>query len=97
MSDTTGSISLSDRTKHQPDYQLLVCIGIMVPFGLVMVYSASFVEGFVYYNDGLHYLLRQLFAAVVGTFGLLVASVPIIVGGVINHCDCLSSRWCCCL
>jgi len=73
MSDTTGSISLSDRTKHKPDYQLLVCVGIMVPFGLVMVYSASFVEGFVYYNNGLHYLLRQLFAAVVGTLGLLVA------------------------
>ena len=62
MSDTTGNMSFSERTKHKPDYQLLVCVGIMVPFGLVMVYSASFVEGFVYYNDGLHYLMRQLFA-----------------------------------
>ncbi|MFM2032060.1 MAG: hypothetical protein RLZZ297_825, partial [Chloroflexota bacterium] len=62
-----------DTTKHKPDYQLLLCIAILVPFGLVMVYSASFVEGFVYYDDGYHYLIRQLFAACVGTVGLIVA------------------------
>ena len=71
--ETTGSLSLSDRIKHKPDYQLLVCVGVMVPFGLVMVYSSSFVEGFTYYNNGMYYLLRQLFAACVGTIGLLIA------------------------
>lgn len=71
--ETTGSLSLSDRIKHKPDYQLLVCVAIMVPFGLVMVYSSSFVEGFTYHNNGMYYLWRQLFAACVGTLGLLVA------------------------
>lgn len=71
--ETTGTLNLSDRIKHKPDYQLLVCVGIMVPFGLVMVYSSSFVEGFTYYDNGLYYLIRQLFAAIVGTAGLLVA------------------------
>lgn len=63
---------IGDQLKHKPDYQLLLCVAVLVPFGLVMVYSASFVEGFVYYEDGYHYLVRQLFAAVVGTVGLIV-------------------------
>jgi len=73
MSDTTGNLSLSDRTKHKPDYQLLACIGIMVPFGLVMIYSASFVDGINDHQNSLYFLLRQLFAALVGTVGLLIA------------------------
>jgi cell division protein FtsW len=72
MSDRRPRTSESDSVKHKPDYQLLVCIGILVPFGLVMVYSSSFVEGFVYYDNGFHYMTRQLFAAVVGTVGLIV-------------------------
>ena len=72
MSDHRPRSSESDSIKHKPDYQLLVCIGILVPFGLVMVYSSSFVEGFVYYENGFHYMTRQLFAATVGTVGLIV-------------------------
>jgi cell division protein FtsW len=73
-SDTTGSIatSHSERIKHQPDYQLLICIGLMVPFGLVMVYSSSFVEGFVNHDNGFYYMFRQLFAAIVGSVGMLI-------------------------
>ncbi|MFZ9859012.1 MAG: putative lipid II flippase FtsW [Roseiflexaceae bacterium] len=73
-SDTTGSIATShtERVKHQPDYQLLICIGVMVPFGLVMVYSSSFVEGFVNHDNGFYYMFRQLFAAMVGAVGMLI-------------------------
>jgi cell division protein FtsW len=76
-STTSGSIptsNVANRSKHAPDYQLLACIGILVPFGLMMVYSASFVEGIVFREgDSVYYLNRQLVSAFVGTAGLLVA------------------------
>ena len=76
MSNTTGNISIgaNQRNKHAPDYQLLACVSIMVLFGLVMVYSSSFTEGLYEKNgDTFYYMARQLFAAVVGVIGLLVA------------------------
>ena len=62
-----------DTTRRKPDYALLTVIGIMVPIGLVMVYSASFVDAFTTRGSQLYYTWRQLTAAVIGTTGLLVA------------------------
>src|ERR1043165_3468526 len=62
-----------DTTKRKPDYTLLTVIGILVPLGLVMVYSASFVDAFTNHNNQLYYAWRQLGGAIVGTAGLLVA------------------------
>ncbi|MBK9713703.1 MAG: putative lipid II flippase FtsW [Kouleothrix sp.] len=62
-----------DTTKRKPDYPLLTVIGILVPLGLVMVYSASFVDAFTNHDNQLYYLLRQLSGAAIGTVGLLVA------------------------
>jgi cell division protein FtsW len=48
-------------------------VGILVPLGLVMVYSASFVDAFTNHGDQLYYTLRQLTGVLLGTIGLLVA------------------------
>jgi cell division protein FtsW len=62
-----------DRSKRKPDYPLLTAVGILVPLGLVMVYSASFVDAFTTHGSQLFYTLRQLTGVVLGTIGLLVA------------------------
>ncbi len=62
-----------DTTKRKPDYPLLTAVGILVPLGLVMVYSASFVDAFNSTGNQIYFLLRQLVGAAIGTAGLLVA------------------------
>ncbi len=62
-----------DSTRRKPDYPLLTVVGILVPVGLVMVYSASFVDAFTNRGTQLYYAWRQLGAAILGTIGLLVA------------------------
>jgi cell division protein FtsW len=62
-----------DTTQRKPDYPLLTVIGILVPVGLVMVYSASFVDAFTNHGSQLYYAWRQLGGAIIGIIGLLIA------------------------
>ena len=62
-----------DTSKRKPDYPLLTAIGILVPLGLVMVYSASFVDAFTQHGNQLYFTIRQATGVVIGTIGLLVA------------------------
>jgi cell division protein FtsW len=64
---------MMDTTKRKPDYPLLTVIGILVPLGLVMVYSSSFVDAFTNHENQLYYAWRQLGGAIIGTAALLVA------------------------
>lgn len=57
---------------NKPDYVLLTAVGALVGFGLVMVYSASFVEAFNLHGNQYYFLIRQAIGAVIGT-GLLLA------------------------
>lgn len=61
------------KTTRKPDYVLLATVGALVAIGLVMVYSASFVEGFRQHDNQYYYLLRQMVGASIGAVGLLVA------------------------
>jgi cell division protein FtsW len=61
-----------DTTKRKPDYPLLTVIGILVPFGLVMVYSSSFVDAFTNHENQLYYTWRQLSGVIIGIAALLV-------------------------
>src|SRR5215510_12385775 len=65
--------AMLDTTGRKPDYALLTVVGILVPIGLVMVYSASFVDAFTIHGSQLYYTWRQLVAALIGIVGLLVA------------------------
>jgi cell division protein FtsW len=60
-----------DRSTRKPDYILLTTVSILVALGLVMVYSASFVEAFTLHDTQFYYLLRQFAGATIGTAGLL--------------------------
>ncbi|GAB4437974.1 MAG: putative lipid II flippase FtsW [Chloroflexi bacterium OHK40] len=64
---------MNDRN-GRPDYLLLATVGSLVAFGLVMVYSSSFVEAYTLYENQYYYLLRQMVGAAIGTVGLLAAT-----------------------
>jgi cell division protein FtsW len=64
-----------DRNTRKPDYTLLATVGALVALGLVMVYSASFVEAYNRHDSQIYYLLRQSIGALIGTVGLLVAQI----------------------
>jgi cell division protein FtsW len=63
-----------DTSRRKPDYLLLTVVGVLVPIGLVMVYSASFMDALVNHDGNqLYYTWRQFSAALIGTIGLLIA------------------------
>lgn len=47
---------------HEPDKSLLAALGVLIIFGLVMLFSASSVVSFDRYGNTYHYLVRQLFS-----------------------------------
>jgi cell division protein FtsW len=61
-----------DTTRRKPDYPLLTAVGVLVPIGLVMVYSSSFVDAYTTRDGPLYYALRQLVAGILGVLALLV-------------------------
>lgn len=62
-----------DTTRRKPDYPLLTAIGILIPIGLVMVYSASFVDAYTNRDSPIYYAIKQLGAAIVGIVMMLLA------------------------
>ncbi len=58
---------------RKPDYVLLAIVGILIATGLVMVYSASFVEAFTMHNTQFYYLFRQAIGTLIGGVGLWLA------------------------
>jgi cell division protein FtsW len=83
-----------DRTTRKPDYVLLVTVAALVGTGLVMVYSASFVEAYTLHETQFYYLVRQFVGAVLGIGALLVIqrvhyntwrrySVPLLAGSLV--------------
>ena len=52
---------------HEPfDYGLMLCVLILVVFGLVVLYSTSAYNGRVKFADGAYYLKKQFFATSLG-------------------------------
>jgi cell division protein FtsW len=65
-------IAWFDRSRRSPDFVLMATVVALVAFGLVMVYSASFVEALVYYDNPFYYLMRQSAGALIGLSGMTV-------------------------
>lgn len=62
------------RTGH-PDYFIMVCLALIVAFGLVMLASASSNLGKVKFNDTYYYLKHQLiYGLIPGIFGFFIVS-----------------------
>ncbi len=66
-------MTTTTQRRHPPDYVLLTLVGVLVPLGIVMVYSASFIDAYVNHQNQLYYMWRQLAAAGVGGIGMLIA------------------------
>ena len=47
---------------HEPDKSLITALGVLLVFGLVMLFSASSVVSFARFGNTYHYLIRQVFA-----------------------------------
>ena len=62
------------RGEKQPDYFLITIVAIIVIFGLVMLSSASSVEGFQKFGDPNYFLKNQLIAFVIGIFAFAFTS-----------------------
>ncbi|NOX62502.1 MAG: cell division protein FtsW [Chloroflexi bacterium] len=63
------------RTRVEPpefDYPLLILIAILVAFGLVMVFSASYSIAYYYKDDALYFFVRQLIWTGLGAVALLM-------------------------
>lgn len=62
------------RGDKQPDYFLVTIVAVIVIFGLVMLSSASSVEGFQKFGDPNYFLKNQLIAFVIGIFAFALTS-----------------------
>ncbi|MEW5921831.1 MAG: putative lipid II flippase FtsW [Bacillota bacterium] len=58
----------------QPDSTILFCVLILAGFGLVMVFSASYISSLETRNDAFFFLRRQAFWVVLGLLGMLLAA-----------------------
>ncbi|MCF6460004.1 putative lipid II flippase FtsW [Clostridium sp. Cult3] len=57
--------------KRAPDFTLLLATLLLVFVGIIMVFSSSWPEGIKTFNDGYHFLKKQLIAAGLGLVALL--------------------------
>jgi cell division protein FtsW len=62
------------KTRFRLDYQLLVCVGMLLIFGLIMVYDAAVVQAFKDYGDKYYYIKQQLIWMVLGIVVLFVST-----------------------
>ena len=62
------------REKGSIDYAFLILILIMLAFGTIMVYSASYVYAKEIYNDSYYIIFRQMIFIVLGFVGMTIAS-----------------------
>ncbi|ELK47775.1 UNVERIFIED_CONTAM: putative lipid II flippase FtsW [Halobacillus marinus] len=56
------------------DHALIVVVILLAAFGVVMVYSASFVKGYMEFGDAQFFFKRQLFSLVIGISVMALAS-----------------------
>ncbi len=56
------------------DRPMLIIILVLLVFGFVMMFSASYVWGLSDYDDGYYYIKRQIFAGVLGLIGMFFLS-----------------------
>lgn len=68
---TTGKSHLLSQNKSV-DLSLVVIVLVLVLFGLLMVYDASFIQGLKDFNDGYYYIKQQLIWVVIGVVSLLI-------------------------
>ena len=69
-----GDKKLIKLNKGSLDMPFLIILLIIVAFGLVMLFSASYANAYYYRNDSFHYIKRQLIFAVAGLVMMFIIS-----------------------
>lgn len=65
---------LTMKKSSRVDHTLLVMVILLILCGLVLLYSTSAYNGRVKFHDSAHYFKKQLFATILGIFGMYVVS-----------------------
>ncbi len=60
--------------KRKYDLTLLAALGVLVVFGLVILYSTSAYNGEVKFHDSFYYLKKQVFATLLGILGMFLVA-----------------------
>lgn len=60
--------------KRKYDLTLLAALGVLVVFGLVILYSTSSYNGEVKFHDSFYYLKKQVFATLLGILGMFLVA-----------------------
>ena len=63
---------LSSQTK-QPDYLLLTTIFLLLVFGVIMVFSSSYVMAYKWYGNSFYFFNRQLISAIIAVIVFTIA------------------------
>jgi cell division protein FtsW len=63
------------RTRGGVDRPMLAIILILIALGTVMVFSASYPNAYIYENDSMFYLKKQLFFVAIGGVLMAIASI----------------------
>ncbi len=61
--------------KNEPDYTFLLVVGLLLAYGLVMLFSAGSARAFANFGDSLWYFKKQLWGALLGSAAMYVFSV----------------------
>ncbi len=56
----------------QPDYILITTIFILISFGIIMVFSSSYVMAYKWYGDSFYFFNRQLLSSLIATIVFLI-------------------------
>ncbi len=65
---------MKQKKLEKPDYWLVMITFLLLGFGLVMVFSASYYKGLLNYNDSYYFIKKQLIAAGIGLVIFFIVS-----------------------
>jgi cell division protein FtsW len=60
--------------EHEPDKSLITAMFVLIIFGMVMLFSASFVVSYARYGTTWHYFIRQFFSLLIGLVAFWAAT-----------------------
>jgi len=67
----TAGFKIKPNNKFKVDWILLIVVLILVAFGVLMVYSASYYSAELTYGDGKFFMKKQIYGAIIGLVGMV--------------------------
>ena len=73
-----GKIGIK-KPKGKIDLPFLILVLVILTIGLIMLFSASYVDAFYSEGDSFHFIKRQLIFAVIGIIGNEAVATPMVI------------------